>query len=182
MHLMLVVDVRDRLLRRLVLVRHQVLGEDVLEVTLCYLLKLRCSGIRLHNLELPLHPLPVLGLRLFLHLRVPAPTKSRVTCSRALLQPPPTHSLMRSMNFLASVTCMFCLMRASLLPGCFSFSALLALSIDLSRLRTSCAVAFVSSIFPSSSCTHRCNAVLLLLLLLLLLAFSPAVAAALRFG
>ena len=64
-----------------------------------------------------------------------------------------THSLIRSINFLASVTCIFCRMRASLLPGLSSF--LLALSIDFKMLRTSCAVAFVSSILPSNSCNKK---------------------------
>jgi len=134
-HLVFVVDVGDRLLRSLVLVRHQVLGEDVLKVALRHLLQLRSSGIRLHNLELPLHALPVLGFRLLLHLRVPA---HRVTLNTTLppieAAPPATHSLIKSMNFLARVTCMFVLMRASLLPG---LSSLFALSIAFSLLRTS---------------------------------------------
>jgi len=71
-HLVLIVDVRNCLLRRLVLVCHQVLGKNVLEVAVDDVFQLRSRGVRLHDFELPLHALAVLGFGLLLHGSVPA--------------------------------------------------------------------------------------------------------------
>ena len=54
------------------LVCHQVLGKNVLEVAVDDVLQLRSRGVRLHDVELPLHALAVLGLGLLLHGSVPA--------------------------------------------------------------------------------------------------------------
>jgi hypothetical protein len=75
----LVVDVGDRLLRRFVLVRHQVFRKYVLEVAVDDVFQLGGGRIRLYDLELPLHALAILGLSLLLHLRVPA---RAISCAR----------------------------------------------------------------------------------------------------